>query len=177
MSGGFDEWLESLRSADDGTGEMAAGVMERLRSIFDARGPVGADELQELLTADAMQLAEREAAVFLADVRRTTTLHPDVTIFRDEFDSVAVAWNGNHTTPVFFALRAPEATVEIADNLRDHVVEYLWSAWPTCPEHGFGLYPRVEGPDALWWCRRHEHAVSAIGELPPTAGARDGLPS
>lgn len=175
MTADFDAWIDSLYPPDHGDpGHVPVGVMEVLRATFNTRGAVGWDVLDEVFQPLAMQLAHDAVALFMADVARTSMLTPTIEIYRDEADSIAVSWNGNYSTPVFFAMRTPETTCEVADNLRDHVVDDLGAAWPLCPTHGFGLYPDPINGQAVWFCRYADHAVSAIGQLPISARASEG---
>ncbi|WP_157251183.1 hypothetical protein [Nonomuraea typhae] len=56
-----------------------------------------------------------------------------------------------------------QAVMDVADTAQAIIVEEVWTGWPTCPEHGFGLHVD-EG--ALWRCKGAEpHVVSRIGQL------------
>jgi hypothetical protein len=104
-------------------------------------------------------------------------LEPSIEVYRNETGTVVVSWDGNYTTPVFNAMRAPEAICEVADNLRDHLVDDPGAAWPLCPTHDFGLYPDPVRGSATWFCRYGDHVVSTIGQLPDAAAARNGVNS
>ena len=34
-----------------------------------------------------------------------------------------------------------------------------------CPEHRFGLHPRLVGGVAVWWCQPPGHVLAEIGHL------------
>jgi hypothetical protein len=59
----------------------------------------------------------------------------------------------------------PEIICDVADNLRDHVVDDLCTLWPLCPTDGLGLDARVVDDDAVWYCRMRNHVAARIGEL------------
>ena len=144
MAQDFATWFATLQDpADDGSGELGAGCMDVLRATFDAHGPVGRETLDEIGEANEVQLARDAVALFRADVEHTLGLNPPITMGRNDERTLVIAYNGNYTVPVFFACRAPEAVCKVADNLRDHVVDYLSAAWPVCPIHDFGLDPRL----------------------------------
>ena len=154
MAQDFATWFASLQDpADDGSGELGAGCMDVLRATFDAHGPVSRETLDEIGAANEVRLARDAVALFRADVEHTLGLNPPITMWRNEDRTLVIAYNGNYTVPVFFACRAPEAVCEVADNLRDHVVDHLSAAWPVCPLHDFGLDPRTVDGQAVWFCR------------------------
>lgn len=143
--------------------------MEFLCLLYDQRGPITREEVKLVGDQRHAELAHRAVALFQADLRRTTSLDPDIAIWRhDEIDTLVVFYDGNFSTPAISSLRAPEALCEVADNLRDHVVDDLWSVWPVCPADGLGLDPRVVEGQAVWYCRVRQHLVSPIGALPPS---------
>ncbi|MEY9876528.1 hypothetical protein ABH931_006038 [Streptacidiphilus sp. MAP12-33] len=47
----------------------------------------------------------------------------------------------------------PEAGLhQVADAAQESAMEHLWRVWPVCPDHGFGVHPRTEDGQVLWWC-------------------------
>jgi hypothetical protein len=142
-----------------------SGHMEFLREVFDAHGPVPPTALAAEWSGRELQLARRAVDLFVADLRRTTALAPSIEVRVLDGGVTAVTYNGNYQTPALLSIREPEAICEVADNLRDHVVDDLWAVWPRCPAHGSGLYPKAVGRRAVWYCRTEEHAISDIGEL------------
>jgi hypothetical protein len=170
MSSDFDTWVAPLHldEPDEGgdVGTLSPGTMEFFREMFDATGgPVPTAALNEAWKQRELALAQHAVTLIRADLRRTTQLNPNIEVRTLDDDVTAVTYNGNCQAPALFSIRDPEATCEVADNLRDHIVEDLWSPWPTCPKHGSVLDPRPVNAEAVWYCHAGSHAVSAIGEL------------
>ncbi len=167
----FEAWVDSLhlQEPDEGgdIGEVAAGTMQFLREVFDKhRGPAPLEVLRQARNDREMALAHRGVELFSADLHRTTSLTPDIAIWRREDDgTLVVSYNGNYSTPALMSIRAPEALCEVADNLRNHVVDDLWTVWPLCPNDGLGLDPRPVDRQAVWYCRVGNHVLSPIGKL------------
>jgi hypothetical protein len=168
MNSDFDAWVASLHFGDAGNvGTPSPGTMEFFREIFDATGgPVPTSALSAAWKQRELTLARHAVTLIAADLHRTTQLDPTIEVRSLDDDVTAVTYNGNFQAPSLFAIREPEATCEVAENLRDHIVEDLWSPWPTCPKHGSVLDPRPVDGEAAWYCRAGIHAVSAIGALP-----------
>jgi len=166
----FEAWLDSLhlQDSDPGgdVGQLAPGAMEVLRDLFDQRGPISREEVNraghQLQTAHA----DRSVNLLRADIRRTTTLTPDIAVWRHEDGSLVVSYNGNYSAPAFMSMREPEAVCEVADGLRADVIDDLWTVWPQCTADGHGLDPRPVNGVATWFCPSNNHVVSPIGELP-----------
>ncbi|MFI6498758.1 hypothetical protein [Nonomuraea typhae] len=56
-----------------------------------------------------------------------------------------------------------QVTMDVADTAQAIIAEEVWTGWPTCPEHGFGLHVDKR---AVWRCKGAEpHVVSRIGQL------------
>jgi hypothetical protein len=163
MRPGFHEWMKSIPRGE--TGPLAVGSTEFFREIFDERGPILVNEVCEAWSARELTLAREAADLVAADIRATTNFaSPNIEV-RQEDDLLIVSFNGNFTSPPLFSMRAPEATCEVAENLRDHVMDKVWTVWPTCPDHGRGLSARpVEGA-ASWVCPTDDHVVATIGRL------------
>ena len=54
--------------------------------------------------------------------------------------------------------------VLVADELQDAVMESLFAVWPVCPQHDWGLHPRVVDDRAVWRCEGGTgHVVADIG--------------
>jgi len=167
MTQDFKEWVESI-AQDDDTGQLAVGAMEFFREVFEEHGPVPADALSEIWQARELTMAREAADLVAADIRTTTKIaSPNIDVRRED-DLLIVSFNGNYQTPAMNSLRAPEATCEIAENLRDHVIDEVWTVWPACPEHDRGLSARpVEGV-ASWVCPTGDHVMARIGSLGDT---------
>jgi hypothetical protein len=170
MSADFDAWVASLHLDEPdeggGVGTLSPGTLEFFRETFDATGgPVPTSTLHEAWKQRELALAEHALTLIAADLRRTTRLDPNLEVRSLDDDVTAVTYNGNYRAPALFAIRDPEVTCEVADNLRDHIVKDLSSSWPTCPTHGSVLDPRPVDGEAVWYCRAGTHAVSAIGAL------------
>ncbi len=65
-------------------------------------------------------------------------------------DLLVVSFNDNYQTPAMFSISAPEAICEVAENLRDHVMDQIWTVWPVCPAHGRGLSAEPVQGGAAW---------------------------
>ncbi len=172
MDADFDAWVESLHldEPDEGgdVGTLSPGTLEFFREMFDAScGPVSTSTLDSAWKQRELELAAHAVVLITADLRRTTQLDPDIAVRSLDDGITAVTYNGNYQAPALFAIRDPEATCEVADNLRDHIVEDLWSPWPTCAAHGSVLDPRPLDGDAVWYCRAGAPAATLIGALPP----------
>ena len=175
----FDEWTASLHlnEPDQGgqVGKEPAGRMDFLREVFDAHGgPVPHAALNTAWRERELQLIAHAIALVEADLRRTTTLTPLIEIRTLDDDVVAVTYNGSYQTPVLRSIRDPEAICEVADNIRDQVVDELlwsnhdepWRAWPLCSRDGLYLDPLLIDGQAVWHCRVGKHTISTIGQLP-----------
>ena len=155
-------------------GTLSAGGMDFFREVFARSGPVSNDELRVMWHGREMQLARRAVPLIVVDIRSTTDLHPHIEVRSVDIGAdwgqtsqpgvTAITYNGGYTT-VLLAIRMPEIICDIADNLRDHVVDDLCTVWPLCPTDGLGLDPRVVGDDAVWYCRVQNHVAARIGEL------------
>jgi hypothetical protein len=173
----FDNWIESLHlnEPDEGgqVGTEPAGRMDFLREVFDTHGgPVPTAMLRAAWRERGMQLITRAVDLVESDLRRTTTLTPLIEMCTLDDGLIALTYNGGYQTPVLFSIRAPEAICEVADNLRDQVVDDLWTVWPTCPADALVLDPFPIDGQAVWRCRVGKHTVSKIGQLP--RGGRPG---
>lgn len=174
MNSDFDTWVGSLGLDEPDefghVGRPPPGRMEFFRETFDANGgPVPLSALKEAWKQREIELAEHAAALVIADLRRTTELNPNIEVRSLDFDGLAVTavtYDDNFKTPVLFSIRNPEATCEVADNLLDHIMMDLCSPWPTCPTHGGVVDPRPLNGEAVWFCPRGNHVLSAIGALP-----------
>ena len=58
------------------------------------------------------------------------------------------------------------ALVMVADEAQDAIMDSIWAAWPTCPEHHLGVHAREHDGAAVWWCASGGHAVARIGQWP-----------
>jgi hypothetical protein len=168
----FEAWVETVLPSpepDEGgaVGHLAAGTKDLLRELFDTHGPISMQALRQPWNERLMSLTRTGTKLFRADLERTTSLRPVIEVWwSDEIGTPVASYNGNYTTPPVFSIRAPEALCEVADNLRDHVMDDLGTVWPVCPDDGFALDPRPVDQSASWCCRRGVHTVGPIGELP-----------
>ena len=166
----FEAWYESLEIVhgdylDQAETERRRTFLHRwLHAFYAAHGPLTMDLVGIALVLDQVQLATEDVKIVLADLARTTNLQPDVVV--DDYEGgVRVSFNGSYTAPSVWEWENPDALAEVADYLQEHVVEELHTAWPTCPEHGFGLHAEVHGQTAVWWCRYRNHTVARVGHL------------
>ena len=79
------------------------------------------------------------------------------------------AWAGNSSGGGISPEAGKEpvtALVMVADEAQDAIMDSIWGAWPTCPEHGLGVHAREHDGAAVWWCASGGHAVARIGQWP-----------
>jgi len=121
------------------------------------------------LSLRILELVENAVIVVLSDVQRTTTLRPRVEVFTPRMnavDEIAVSYDRAYQTGIDWPPDEIGVLVTLTDYLRDFVVEDAWQAWPLCPHHGLALYPENYKDQAVWTCRKHDHTVAPIGDLP-----------
>jgi hypothetical protein len=169
MAPSFDEWATSVQLPDDlvlnAAGDLALGAIEFLREIFDGQGAVSSAELLRACQERQIRLARWGIELFMADVRRTTDLPNRRLELRWQDDVLVASYEGSYNAPALQSIREPEAICEIAENLRDEVVEDLWAAWPVCRAHHVGLYAEPVDGRAVWYCRAGRHVTESVGEL------------
>jgi hypothetical protein len=168
MTADFETWLDQVARRDElEPGVRPAGAERLLREIFDRRGPISVQELRAEGQEIQMGLAQAAVSLVLRDLHATTKARPNVELRHDEEYGLVVTYNGGWTTPATMSMQNPEATCEIADYLQGEIVadREVWTAWPTCPRHGNGLYAQVHEDAAVWHCRTGSHRVAAIGQL------------
>jgi uncharacterized protein YoaH (UPF0181 family) len=162
---GFHAWVDSITNADNDPSEPAAGTAEFLGAVFDEHGPIAADKVAAIWHARQFALAREAADLVAADIRATTRITlPNIDV-RMQADLLIVSFNGNYQTPAMFSISAPEAICEVAENLRDHVMDEICTVWPVCPAHGRGLRAQPVENNAVWVCPEAEHTVAAVGKL------------
>lgn len=167
MPPGFQAWVDSITEAgDDGRGgEPVAGTVEFLAAVFDEHGPISVDEVASIWRGRQGELAREAVRLVAADVRATTTIAvPDIDVGMQD-NLLIVSFNGNVQTPAMYSISAPEAICEVTENLRDHVMDEVWTVWPVCPTHGRGLKAQPVDGTASWVCPDSDHTVAAIGNL------------
>lgn len=79
------------------------------------------------------------------------------------------AWAGNSSGVGIHPEAGKEpvtALVMVADEAQDAIMDSIWGAWPTCPEHNLGVHAREHDGPAVWWCASGGHAVARIGQWP-----------
>ena len=119
------------------------------------------------------ELAEENAQAVVADVYRTTGLHPEV-LAQDMDGALVVTYKGNSTSGDLDASANPAALVQLADYLQEFVAEDVGTAgqatlWPVCPIHSRRLRAETDGDRGVWNCPSG-HVASMIGELPAEYG-------
>ncbi|MGH3428584.1 MAG: hypothetical protein ACRDQZ_13615 [Mycobacteriales bacterium] len=153
--------------------------MKFFREVFEARGPVPVDELTAVWKAHELRLAREAPDLVAADICATTKISsPNIDVRRED-DLLIVSFNGNYQTPPMFSMRSPESICEVAENLRDHVMDEVGSVWPVCPVHDRALQARPVDGLAVWVCAAgdHERHFAVIGELPDLGGHIGSDPS
>ncbi|MFI6296445.1 hypothetical protein ACIBEJ_32970 [Nonomuraea sp. NPDC050790] len=74
-----------------------------------------------------------------------------------------VEYGGRASSIGFDLGRSGDPLAEVADAAQGIVVEALWTSWPLCPEHGFGLHANN---NAEWHCKGAKpHMVAPVGRL------------
>jgi hypothetical protein len=166
MDDRFHAWVASVAPQDPSDpGELAAGGMDFLREIFDERGPVPAEDVELARQVRQIELARAAVESLGADLGASTSLRPPPFEYRMDGGEVRVAYWGRHATVTITAMSAPHVVAEVADFMQDEIVEDLHAAWPVCPDHQLGTYAEIVDERAVWFCRKHQHVVAAIGQL------------
>ncbi|WP_433796230.1 hypothetical protein [Actinoplanes sp. CA-252034] len=80
----------------------------------------------------------------------------------------AQSWAGDAGTgsgiPADAGADPVSAVVAVADDAQDAVVHTIWSAWPLCPVHRFGVHVREHDGAGVWWCTGDGgHVAAAVG--------------
>lgn len=104
VDGDFQAWVDSphLQEPDEGgdIGELAPGTMELLREVFDQHGgPVPLETLRQAGNDRQLALAHRGVELFSADLHPTTSLTPEIAIWRRGDDTLVVSYNGDYSAP------------------------------------------------------------------------------
>jgi len=63
------------------------------------------------------------------------------------------------------ATNVTDALVEVADAVFALLADDDMAVTFECPEHGFGLHPRLVDGQAVWWCEPPGHVAAEIGQL------------
>ncbi|MFI9558642.1 hypothetical protein [Nonomuraea endophytica] len=74
-----------------------------------------------------------------------------------------VEYGGQASSTGFDPRRSADPLAEVADVAQEIIVEELWTSWPLCPEHGFGLHVN-NTPEWVCTGAKH-HVVAAVGRL------------
>jgi hypothetical protein len=167
MTPAFDEWVKSLRDNEDSSdpGELAVGTADFLRELYDSNGAMSLDDVVDARDERLLSLARTAVDLLVADIRHTTDLQTPKFKIRLEEGTVIVSYKGSYNAPALRSLRPPEAICEVVENVRDHIMDDLWAAWPLCPVHQVGLYAEPIDGRAAWYCRLGQHSVAPVGEL------------
>jgi hypothetical protein len=162
----FQAWVASQAPQDPpDAGELADGAMEFLREIFDERGPVPVEDVERAGQERQIGLARVAVELLGADLGASTNLQAPPFEHRIDDGAVRVAYCGRYASMTIMAMSAPHVVAEVADFMQEEIVEDLHAAWPVCPAHQLGTYAQVVDGRAVWYCRNHQHAVAAIGQL------------
>lgn len=166
----FEQWVGSLAETAenefDRAGVFEPGTVEFLGEIFEVHGAVSENELRRLWLVRQVDLARTAVALVGADLRATTEKPPPPFDFQAEADAgIRLAYWGQYASSTVMGITAAAVTAEVADFIQEQVMEDLNAAWPTCPQHNFGLYVRSDTNPADWFCRRYGHSAGAIGDL------------
>jgi hypothetical protein len=166
MAERFQEWVASLAVQDPyDPGELAPGAMEFLQQIFDGRGPVPVEDVERARQERQIELARAAVELLGLDLRASTNLQPPPFEHRIDDGAVRVAYWGRYASITIMAMSAPHVAAEIADFMQEQIIEDLHAAWPMCPAHQLGSYTEIVDGRAVWYCRKHQHIVAAIGQL------------
>jgi hypothetical protein len=167
VSSDFDQWFSITSPKDelDPGGYYPASWTRFFHEMFDRHGPLTREEFDVEWHRRRIELARDGVARALPDVLTTTALKPSIEVRWDPEFELIIAVDEGYQTPVMESMYAPEATCEVAEYIRDWVVEELWNVWPLCHDHNYGLYVESHDGDAVWYCRTAEHVVAPVGRL------------
>ncbi|MFI6536846.1 hypothetical protein ACIBHY_30650 [Nonomuraea sp. NPDC050547] len=74
-----------------------------------------------------------------------------------------VEYGGQASSTGFDPRQSADPLAEVADLAQEIIVEVLWTSWPLCPVHGFGLHVN-NTPE--WVCTgAKRHVVAPVGRL------------
>jgi hypothetical protein len=166
MAERFQEWVASIaRQGPSDPGELSPAAMQFLQEIFDQRGPLPAGDVELAQQERQIELARAAVELVGADIRASTNLQPPPFEYRIDDGGVRVAYWGRYATSAISAMTVPHLVVEVADFMQEEIVEDRHAAWPVCPAHQLGTYSEIVDGRAVWYCRKHQHIVAAIGQL------------
>ena len=135
-----------------------------VRPVPRDHGPGDREQVERAFLGEEVELASRNVPVVMGDIERSTGRHPDVEVDR-YLGSVRISFNGNFTTPSVSEWENPDALVEVAAYLQEHMLDEV-GLWPVCPTHdGRVLIPEVAPGGAVWRCRSGGHDAAPIGQL------------
>jgi hypothetical protein len=160
MSTGFDDWAASLwASQSDGSRAV-------LRQIFDEHGPISPDQVQRVVRDRQLKMARDAFALVAHDIAATTNTEPPPFEYKGEAGCIRLAYGRCEASMPVFGLAQAEVAIEVADFMRDEVVEHLWAVWPECHGHSRGMHLDVVDGRAAWVCLASGgHVVANVGEL------------
>ena len=146
-----------------------------LHEIFETEGPLRGSALWARAHAAKERVATAACERVAADVTHSTGRSVTVQAVTSGY-SIRIACEGafsNHDSGGFFSIDAEQAAVEVADTVRDILVEEWWTLWPQCHEHDGAMELDVVEGSAVWTCRRGGHSYP-VGELtgPAPAGTQ-----
>jgi len=113
---------------------------------------------------DLVALAQRAVDAVSADLHRTMSDPPEITVSPWDEGGVCIEVLNGYTAPSMWARTEPEAIAEVAEYIQDQIAQTLGS-WPHCARHGTGLHAEVVDGQAVWRCRFGDHSIAAIGAL------------
>jgi hypothetical protein len=169
----FDSWLASLPDelpVSEGT-TPGPWAMTWLRETFARDDSLSASALASRWDETVVSIASRTVDLVLDDYVRTTTREPrPVEVTSSAETGVKITWSGSYTSPSVFAemndATPTSVAVEAADYLQEHIVDELRGPWPVCSDHDAGLHAEALDDVPVWRCRRGNHVVAPIGQLP-----------
>jgi len=144
-----------------------------LRSL-DPVPPEHVERLKRLFPAALFQHGQRIAAeaaleAVLDDAERVRGVRPLLeVVFSRNWFRVAYALERHtieRTAERLDAVNLTGVFVEVADAVFDLLADEDMAVPFECPQHSFGLHPRMVGGAAVWWCQPPGHVVAAIGHL------------
>jgi hypothetical protein len=168
---GFD-WLSELGSDEEvdpairvrQEHEAAAG-RGWLQRLYESEGPVDRQTAGTAIELRQLELVAWAVEVVRTDVERVTNLRPTLEVTTFEDDCIGVAYGASRSSVMALGIEPESVLAAVADNVQEHVIDDVGTWWPWCDTHRTGVTAELRRDEAVWWCRKGDHRVAAVGDL------------